>query len=128
MPSRLVLSWPGCATSASTERSTMPPIAMRSSVHRRRARAAVGGIDVGRVGEHFERQAGGLGVLAGQHHRARAGIEHHGDGAPLILRGHVEIAAECARPRPCVRGDDVAGNKLAPCTRSATSRNSKRYE
>jgi hypothetical protein len=32
MPRRLVLSWPGCATKASTERSTRPPMAMRSSL------------------------------------------------------------------------------------------------
>ena len=32
MPSRLVRSWPGCAISAGTERSTMPPTARRSSV------------------------------------------------------------------------------------------------
>src|SRR6202034_321087 len=32
MPRRLTLSWPGCATSASIERSTSPPMATRSSV------------------------------------------------------------------------------------------------
>ena len=32
MPSRLLLSWPGCATSAGTARSVSPPTARRSSV------------------------------------------------------------------------------------------------
>ena len=32
MPSRFVVNWPGCAISAGTERSMMPPTTSRSSV------------------------------------------------------------------------------------------------
>ena len=77
MPSRFVRSWPGCAISAGTERSTMPPTASRSSVTGGGAGAAVGGVDADRIGQNFERQAGGLGGLLGQHDGARAGVEHH---------------------------------------------------
>ena len=79
MPSRLFLSWPGCATSAGTARSVRPPIAEAVERDRRGARAAIGGIDIDRIGEHFDRQAGGLGGFLGQHHRACAGVEHHRD-------------------------------------------------
>ena len=60
---------------------------------RRRTGAAVGGVDAGGIGEHFERQAGGFGVLAGQHDGAGAGVEHHGDPRAVDLRGDVEVAA-----------------------------------
>ena len=92
MPSRLVLSWPGCTTSAATERSTSPPTARRSSVTgaARVRPLAVSMFDV--VVEHFERQAGRLGVVAGQHHRARAGVEHHRHAHAVDLRADVEVA------------------------------------
>ena len=82
---------------------------------RRRARAPVGGVDVGRVGEHFERQAGGLGVVAREYDRAGAGIEHHGDARAVDLRGYVEVAAGRARNLDGAPvGDHVAGNESRP--------------
>ncbi len=36
--------------------------------------------------QHFERQPGGLGRLRGEHHRARAGVEHHPDPRAVDLR------------------------------------------
>ncbi len=77
MPSRLVRNCPGCAISAGTARSMMPPTDEPVERDRRGAGAAVGGVDVDRIVQHFERQAGGLGGLLGQHDRARAGVEHH---------------------------------------------------
>ncbi len=113
MPRRLVLSCPGCATKASTERSTRPPTAMRSSRTERGAGAAVGGLDRHRIGQHLDRQAGGLGILAAEHDRACAGIEHHGDRHAVDLRAHVEVARHGARDLDgAAMGDDVAGNKL----------------
>ena len=96
MPSRLTRSCPGCAISAGTARSTMPPTARRSSVTGGGAGAAVGGVDIDGIGQHFERQARGLGGLLGQHDRARAGVEHHGDARAVDLRRHLEVAAAAA--------------------------------
>ena len=86
-------SWPGCAISAGTARSTMPPTARRSSVTGGGAGAAVRGIDLHRIGQQLERQAGGLGGLLREHDGARAGVEHHGDARAVDLRRHLEIAA-----------------------------------
>src|SRR5579885_1251741 len=65
--------------------------------HRRCARAAVRGVDVRRVGEHFERQACRPGGVMGQHHGTRAGVEHDGDRCSVDLCRHVEVAARHAR-------------------------------
>ena len=93
MPSRLFLSWPGCATSAGTERSINAADREAVERHRRGARAAVGGVDVDRIVQHLDRQAGGLGGLLRQHHRARAGVEHHRHPRAVDVRGDREIAA-----------------------------------
>ena len=66
-----------------------------------------------RIGEHFERQAGGLGVLAGEHNRAGAGVEHHRNPRAVDLRVDVEVAIEGARDlHGAAVGDDVAGHEL----------------
>ena len=64
--------------------------------HRRRARAAIGGVDIDRIVEHFDRQAGGLGRFLRQHHRACAGVEHHRHARAVDMRGHREVAAMAA--------------------------------
>ncbi len=96
MPSRLTRSCPGCAISAGTARSTM--LADRDAVERDggRAGAAVRGVDLHVVGQQFERQAGGLGGILGQHHRARAGVEHHRHPRAVDLRRHLEVAGAAA--------------------------------
>ena len=97
MPSRLVRNCPGCAISAGTERSTMPPMPMRSSVTAAaRVRPfAVSTLDV--VGQDFQRKARGLGGFLRQHDRTRAGIERHRDRRAIDLRGHAEFARAPAR-------------------------------
>ena len=104
MPSRLVLQLAGLRHQRVDR--TLDQAADGDAVERDRrgAGAAVGGVDADRIVEHFERQAGGLGVVAGEHDRARAGIEHHGDPRAVDLRGDGEIAADWrARPRRCGR-------------------------
>ena len=94
---------------------------------RRRPRAPIGGFDVGRVGEHLERQTGGLGVLACEHHGTRAGVEHHGDVCAVDLRGHVEIAVHRAGDFDCcARGEMTWPGTSSAMTRSATSCSSYR--
>ena len=82
--------------------------------HRRGAGAAIGGVDVDRVVEHFERQAGSLGVLAGEHNRARAGVEHHRYPRAVDLRRSMAKSPPLVRAtstvRPCEI--DVAGHKI----------------
>ena len=73
--------------------------------HRRRAGAAVGGVDIDRVVEHLDRQAGGLGRFLGEHHRACAGVEHHRHSRAVDVRSHGEVAAAArARLRHCGHG------------------------
>ena len=95
MPSRLVRNCPGCAISAGTARSTMPPTPSGQR-HRGGARAAVRGVDA-RIVQHFERQAGGLRGFLRQHDRARAGVEHHRDARAVDLGRDLEFAALAAR-------------------------------
>ena len=113
MPRRLVRNWPGCTISASTERSSRPPTARRSSVTWRGAGAAVGGVDAHRIVEHFERQAGRFGVLLRQHDRACAGVEHHRYAHAVDARRNVEIAGTGARDfHGAAMRDHMAGNEF----------------
>ncbi len=77
MPSRLVRKLAGLRDQR--RHRALDDAADREAVERDGggAGAAVGGVDLHRVGQHFERQARGLGGLLGQHDRARAGVEHH---------------------------------------------------
>jgi hypothetical protein len=60
------------------------------------AGAAVGGVDVDRVGQEFKRQSRGLRRLLGEHDGGRAGVEHHGDARAVDLGRHLEVAAAAA--------------------------------
>ena len=88
---------PGCAISAGTDTLGDAPDRDAIERHRRRARAAVRGLDVDGVGEHFERQAGCLRGILGEHHGGRAGIEHHREARAVDLRRHLEVPAAAAR-------------------------------
>ena len=82
--------------------------------HRRGAGAAVRGVDLDRIGQHFERQAGGLGGLLRQHDGAGAGVEHHRDARAVDLRRHLEIAAAAAHDldRSAAAHGGAAGHQL----------------
>ena len=97
MPSRFVRNCPGCAISAGTDRSVILPIESRSSVTGAARRAAIGGVDLNRIVEDFERQARRLGRFLGEHDRTRAGIEHHRDARAVDLGRDRETAAAAAR-------------------------------
>ena len=109
MPSRLVLSWPGCATSASIERSSRPPMAETIERHRRGAGAAVRSVDRDRVVEHFERQAGRRASSRVSTTELAPVSSTIRTRAPLILRRYREITVVGAPDldRAAVR-DDVA--------------------
>src|SRR5215211_5878934 len=63
----------------------------------RRAGAPICRLDVDVVRQKFERQAGGLGGLLGQHDRTGASIEHHRDVGAIDHDRYLEIAAAGAR-------------------------------
>jgi tRNA-dihydrouridine synthase A len=85
-------------------------LADREPVERqpRRLGAPAGSFDVDVVLEHFERQAGGLGGLIGQHDGGGAGIDHHRRGDAVDLCPQRELAALAARDLHGARGAPVA--------------------
>ena len=110
MPSRLVFICPCGTTSAGTERSTSLPIGEAVERQPRRLGVSAGGLDVDVIFEQFQRQAGGLGGLIGQHHRGRAGVDHHRGGDAVDPGLQREFAALSARDLHGARG---AGAPLA---------------
>ncbi len=113
MPSRLFLSWPGLRDQRRHRALGQPADGEAVERHRRRAGAAVGGIDVDGVVEHFERQAGGLGGFLREHHRARAGIEHHRHARAVDMRADREIAAAAAHDFDVAAvAGDMAGHQF----------------
>ncbi len=97
MPSRLVFICPCGTTSAGTERSTSLPIDEAVERQPRRLGVSAGGLDIDVIFEQFERQPGGLRGLIGQHHRGRAGIDHHRRGDAVDPGLQREFAALAAR-------------------------------
>ena len=97
MPSRLVFICPRGTTSAGTER--LDELADREAIERqpRRLGVAAGGFDVDIVFEHFQRQPDRLGGLLGQHHRGRAGVDHHRRVDAVDLGVQREFAGLAAR-------------------------------
>ena len=94
MPSRLVFICPRGTTSAGIDFSTRWPTERRSSVRRA---ALVWPPAVSTSTLHFERQSDRLRGLPGQHHRCRAGIDHHRRGDAVDLGAQRELAALSAR-------------------------------
>ena len=60
--------------------------------HRRGTRAAIGGVDIYGVVEHFDWQAGGLGCFLCQHHRCCAGVQDHWNSRAVNMGGDRKIS------------------------------------
>ena len=83
---------------------TLDQLADRQAVERQPGRLGMsaGGLDVDVIFEQLQRQSGGLGGLVGQHHRGRAGVDHHrgGDAVdPGLEREFAALPARDLHPR-----------------------------